>query len=246
MPFAVVTRDVEAAAPYAAALAALGLDVVAMPVTRTAPPDDPGALVRALERAGYAAIVVASQRAAEALLLARGHAVLPEVWAVGPATARRLAQGHIAAIVPDGVRDGATLAGALVAQRELAGKRVLLPRAEDGRDEAAELIRAAGAEVDDVIAYRTVAAGEDDPAIARGRDLLATGQAVVCAVFAPSQVTALDALAPVRNLATRFVAIGETTAAALREAGAAVVGVAASPTPEGIANAVAAVYPPKR
>ena len=246
MPFAVVTRDAEAAAPYAEALAALGLDVVAMPVTRTAPPEDPGALVRALERDGYAAIVIASARAAEALLLARGHAPLPEVWAVGPATARRLAQGHVTALVPDDVRDGATLARALVAQRELAGKRVLMPRAEDGRDEAIEILRAAEVAVDDVIAYRTVAAAEDDPQIARGRDLLATGQAAVCAVFAPSQVAALDALVPVRNLASRFVAIGETTATALREAGAAVVGVAATPTPEGIANAVAAVYPPRR
>ena len=246
MPFAVVTRDAEAAAPYAAALAALGLDVVAMPVTRTAPPEDPGALVRALERDGYAAIVVASARAAEALLLARGHAPLPEVWAVGPATARRLAQGHVTALVPDDVRDGATLARALVAQRELAGKRVLVPRAEDGRDEAIEILVKAGVEVDDVIAYRTVAASDADPAIMRGRDLLATGQAAVCAVFAPSQVAALDALAPVRRVETRFVAIGETTAAALRGAGATVAGVAATPTPEGIANAVASVYPPRR
>lgn len=246
MAFAIVTRDSAGATPYAAALAPLGLDVVAMPVTRTAPPDDPGALVRALERAGYAAIVVASQRAAEALLLARGHSELPEVWAVGPATAARLAQGHVAAIVPDGVRDGATLARALVAERALAGKRVLVPRAEDGRDDAIEILRDAGITVDDVIAYCTVAAKEDDPLIARGRDLLATGQAAVCVVFAPSQVAALDALIALRSLATRLIAIGETTATAVRDAGAVVAGVAATPTPEGIANAVAAVYPTRR
>src|SRR5437762_9898910 len=101
---AVVTRDREGAAPYAAALAPLGLEVVAMPVARAEPPADPGALARALARGGYAAIVCASARAAAALVEAAGAAgagaagidaaaaidaaALPEVWAVGPATAR--------------------------------------------------------------------------------------------------------------------------------------------------------------
>ena len=65
----------------------------------------------------------------------------------------------------------------------------------------------------------------------------------MCAVFAPSQVAALAALVDVTRLA--FAAIGETTAAALREAGATIIAVAGAPTPAGIANAVAAVYPPR-
>jgi uroporphyrinogen-III synthase len=128
----------------------------------------------------------------------------------------------------------------------LAGKRVLVPRAEAGRDDAIEILRAAGVEVEAVTAYRTVPVAADDPAIARGRALLVAGEAAVCVVFAPSQVAALDALVGIRTLATRFAAIGETTALALREAGAEVIAVAASPTPEGIANAVAAVYPATR
>jgi uroporphyrinogen-III synthase len=65
----------------------------------------------------------------------------------------------------------------------------------------------------------------------------------VCAVFAPSQVAALDALVGVRAITARFAAIGETTATALRAAGAAAVAVAGAPTPEGLAKAVSAVYP---
>jgi uroporphyrinogen-III synthase len=65
----------------------------------------------------------------------------------------------------------------------------------------------------------------------------------VCAVFAPSQVAALDAVFGIRRIAAPFAAIGETTAAALRAAGAAVVSVADGPTPEGLAKAVSAVYP---
>jgi uroporphyrinogen-III synthase len=244
MAYAVVTRDREGAAPYAAALAPLGLEVVAMPVTRTAPPADPGALARALGRGGHAAIVCASARGAAALVAAAaevGAGPLPEVWAVGPATARALEAAGIRAIVPGGVRDGASLARALAAAREVAGARVLVPRAEDGRDEAIAYLRVAGAEIDDVVAYRTVAAPADDPALAEGRALLASGGAALCVVLAPSQVAALAALGGLPALP--FAAIGETTAAALRAAGAATVAVADTPTPAGIASAVRSVYP---
>jgi len=214
---------------------------VAMPVTCTAPPRDPGELTRALERGGQVAIVVASARAAGALASLRGGAALAEVWAVGPATARALAEAGIAAVVPPAVRDGATLARALVAARAVAGRRVLVPRAEDGRDDAIAVLRAAGADVDAITAYRTVAVAGDAPELAHGLAVLR--DAAVCAVFAPSQVTALDALVPIRAITARLVAIGQTTAAALREAGAAAVAVAAAPTPEGLAKAVSAVYP---
>jgi uroporphyrinogen-III synthase len=241
--YAVITREAEAAAPYAAALAPLGLDGIALPVTQIAPPRDAGQLVRALEHGGYAAIVVASARAAAALDAARGDAALPEVWAVGPATARALAAAGIPAVVPTAARDGATLARTLVAARGLAGHRVLVPRAEDGRDDAIEILRAAGAEVDAITAYRTVPTDAADPALAPGLALLRRGEVAVCAMFAPSQVTALDALLGIRRVTARFAAIGDTTAAALRAAGATAVVVAEAATPEGLAKAVSAVYP---
>jgi uroporphyrinogen-III synthase len=241
--YVVITREAAAAAPYAAALAPLGLEGLALPVTRASPAGDPGELVRALARGGYAAIVVASARAALALQTARGDAALPEVWAVGPATERALAAAGIPARVPPVARDAATLARTLVAERALAGHRVLVPRAEDGRDEAIAILREAGALVDAITAYRTVPAAADDPALAHGLTLLRHGEVAVCAVFAPSQVAALDTLVGVRRITAAFAAIGETTATALRAAGAAMVTVAEAPTPERLAKAVSAVYP---
>nr|MBA3393558.1 uroporphyrinogen-III synthase [Deltaproteobacteria bacterium] len=184
MPYAVITRDVEGSAPYAAALEPLGLEVVTMPVTRTELPDDPNELIRAMEAGGYQAIVCASARAAGAVIRAKGHAPVPEVWCVGPATARVLADAHIPPIVPDGVRDGASLAHTLVAERDLVGKRVLVPRAEDGRDEVLAILREAGVLVDDIVAYRTVPTAADDPELARGRALFEAGDVAICVVFA--------------------------------------------------------------
>jgi uroporphyrinogen-III synthase len=251
MPYAVFTREVDSGSAYPALLATLGLEVVAMPLTRAEPPRDPGALARALEAGGHAAILVTSARGAAALIDAvsgaRVQATLPEVWAVGPATLRALNAGGIAAIHPESAIDGASLAHALIGQRELAGRRVLVPRAEDGREEAMAALRAAGVGIDDVVVYRTVASPPDDPALARGRELLLGDLADICTVFAPSQVTALIALVgPLAQRKTLFAAIGDTTAAMLRGAGVGTVAVAATPTPEGLANAIAGVYPPGR
>lgn len=259
MATAVLTRDPVDAQAYASALAPLGLEVVAMPVTRTVPPADRDALARALDRGAFAAIVVASPRAVHELARAVGSLAgtrttlpeLPDVWAVGPATKRALDIAKLPAHLPAGVRDGAELARSLVASRSLAGTRVLVPRAEEGRTDALEILRAAGADVVDIVAYRTLAVPPDDPALADGADRLVGGAADVCAVFAPSQVRALDAAIGARGhvlaaLSTRFCAIGETTAAALHAAGVAEVAVADAPTPEGMARAVGSVYPPRR
>ncbi len=248
MPVAVLTRDPADAQPYAAQLAALGLTVLAMPVTQTIAPADPDALARALRDGEYDAIVVASARAAHELARAAGAARLPEVWAVGPATKRALDRARLAAHLPPDVRDGAELAARLVASRDLVGKRVLVPRAEDGRTEGIEILRGAGASVVEVIAYRTLAASPDDLAVLPGADALATGRAAVLCVFAPSQVTALGPILAARGtslsaLSASVCAIGETTAQALRDAGIERVAVASAPTPEGMARAAASVYP---
>lgn len=256
MAIAVLTRDPADVAAYAAALQPLQLDVVAMPVTKTVPGPDPGALARALDTGDYAAILVTSQRAAQELARAVASLAsvrttlpdLPDVWVVGPATKRVLDDARLPAHQPEGVRDGVELANHLALARPLRGKRVLVPRAEEGRSEPLDVLRAAGADVVDVIAYRTAALAPDDPALAEGADLLVRGRAAICAVFAPSQVTALAAAIAAHDhelagLVTQFCAIGETTAAALRNAGIRDIAVAPVPTPEGMAQAVRSVYP---
>lgn len=242
MAYAVLTRDPADAQVYAAALQPL--EVVAMPVTRIVDSVDAGDLEQTL-RAGVDAIVVASPRAAQRIARAITGEV-PEVWAVGQATRRALEIAQIPARVPPGVRDGAELARAIAASAEVRGKRILVPRAEEGRTELLEILRAAGAEVIEKVVYRSVPAAAGDPLLARGTQLLSTGDAAVCCVFAPSQVQALAALVDLRGVRTPFCAIGETTAAAVRDAGIAEVAVAPAPTSEGMAQAVRSVYPARR
>ncbi len=255
MPTAVLTRDPVDVPAYARVLGPLGLEVVAMPVTKTVSAADPDALVRALADGTYSAIVVASPRAAHELARAIGRVTppletLPGIWAVGPATKRALDIAKLAAHLPDDVRDGGELAVRLATSRDLRGERVLVPRAEEGRTEALEILRDAGAIVVDVVAYRTLPAGAEDAQVGEGATLLASGGAAICAVFAPSQVSALSSIMAARghelsSLGARFCAIGETTGAALREVGIQRVAVAPEPSPEGMAQAVRSVYPPR-
>ena len=229
---------------YARALAGLGLDAVAMPVTRHVAPPDPEALARALADR-YDVVFVASARAAARLIAAAATAKrhLPPVWVVGRATQLVLEAAGITAHHPEGVRDGDGLAAALVRWRAGKGGRVLVPRAASGRDEPLAMLRAGGLDVVDVVAYATVA-DPDHPEVVHAARLLRAGDAPVCALFAPSQVDVLDALVgPLPAVATRYCAIGQTTAAALHAHGVESVSVAHEPTPAGMARAAAAVYP---
>jgi uroporphyrinogen-III synthase len=259
VPDAVLTREPAAAAAYAAVLAPLGLGVVAMPVTRTeaAADEDRAKLAAAVAHLSrFDAVLVASPRAAEALVAAMGGDVTglwgagaPKVWAIGAATQAALARANITAAVP-GKSDAAGLAEAVIAGGM--ARRILLPRAEGGRDEGIAALEAAGATVEAITAYRTVAVPADDESIAVGVNALAgEPPAALVALFAPSQVTALDAILAARGtslaglgaLGVPIVAIGGTTGAAITAAGATIAAVAESPTPEGMAKAAAAVYP---
>jgi uroporphyrinogen-III synthase len=245
----VITRDAEDGAPFARALGDR-VHVVFMPVTARVPatPEELAPL-RAAVATHLDYVFVASRHAVPPLVAALAAAGLapasaPPVTAVGPATTAALQAAGFTAQA-----GGATgeEAAATLAATDLHGRRVLVPRAAAGRDEPLALLRAAGAEVIDAVAYRTVAVAADAPEVAAGRAALVDGGAV-CMLFAPSQVAALDAiLARSGGLGvlarSRVLAIGSTTAAALVARGVAVAAVADVPTPAGMAKALASVYP---
>jgi uroporphyrinogen-III synthase len=139
----------------------------------------------------------------------------------------------------------------VLAAPPLAHRRILLPRAEDGRDEAALALRAAGAHVDELVIYRTAALPRDSPALQAALARWRAGEVAVAALFAPSQVVALQAALASVDLTLAaapvlFAAIGDTTAQSLSAAGVTQLVVASAPTPQAMANAVASRYPPRR
>jgi uroporphyrinogen III methyltransferase/synthase len=160
----VVTRPREQSAELVDTLEGLGALVIEAPTIRIVPPDDFGALDEACAQAGtFQWIVFTSANGVDYFMqrLQAGPGDIRDLkgvrlCAIGPGTADRLARfGVKVDLMPSEYRAEAVL-DALRATGDLAGQRILLPRANIARELLAEELRRSGADVVEVTAYRTV------------------------------------------------------------------------------------------
>lgn len=220
-----VTRPAGRADGLAEQLHALGAEPIIQPLIAYAPPDDPEALATALahlEAGVYEWLVLTSVAAVEAVLAglegrALGGRVSLKIGAVGPATAAacQTLLGATTVAMPERFL-GAELARAL---GDPAGRRVLLPVADRAGTELEDRLRAAGALVERVTAYRTVAA----PLGAELAHGLVMGTIHAILFSSGSTVRSLvsqlspEALIALRNVL--LICIGPSTATVCRELG---------------------------
>jgi len=164
-----VTRSREQSGEMVDLLEARGAEAIEAPLINIVPPDDYGPLDKACENAGaYDWIVFTSANGAGAFmdrLLSGPRDVRAladaRLCGVGPGTTARLTRfGLKVDLVPDDHSADGVVA-ALKATGSLKGKRVLFPKADIARDTLPEELRAAGADVTEVVAYRTVTAESD-------------------------------------------------------------------------------------
>ena len=222
----VVTRPEEHAGPLVHGLEARGATVDVVPLIAIEAVADDGELAQLVDRDDHDWIVFTSANAVRAAG-GRLAAARARFAAVGPATAAALEElGREPDFVPERFA-AAEIAGGL---EPLAGTRVLLPQSEIAEPLLADELRARGATVDVVDAYRTAerAPTEDEQTILRDADaiLLASGSAA-------------------RSLARHggcssglVVCIGPTTAAAARTAGLEVGLVAEEATAQGMIDSL--------
>jgi uroporphyrinogen-III synthase len=227
-----VTRPADAAGGVVARLGEAGLEAVCLPLIQTRPLADTRHLDDALAHlAGYDWVVFASASAARLFAgRARALGVRPPESAslrlcAGPATATALAAlGWTVDLVvsPFTAERAAEALLPLVG----AGTRLLIPRAEAGRDVVGRALREQGAEVDEVVLYQTVADPERAWEAARR---ISGGELGAVLFFSPSAVDALrDAAGAVAGGpggagalldGVAVACIGPTTARAVQEAG---------------------------
>jgi uroporphyrinogen III methyltransferase/synthase len=164
----VVTRSHEQAGELIDMLEERGAEAIPAHAIRITSPEDPAPLDDACRQAGsFDWIIFASANAVDFFmrrLLAQGdvrdlHGV--RLCTVGPSTASRLHRYGIRVDLTPAEFRADALVEALKATGPLTGQRILMPRADIARDRLAEELRAAGAEVTDVVAYRTVAGSAD-------------------------------------------------------------------------------------
>ena len=241
----VITRPESQSTTLAAALRAHGAEVISLPLIKILPPLDYAPLDGALgDLAKFDWLIFTSQNAVTgvadrlAVLLSPTEASTPVIpWVAGnlassancttPGSLRIAAVGRATAEAAQ--RAGfhvnhvgqAGTAATLVYELapELRGKRVLLPRSDRAAGELVPRLQRLGAEVSEVIAYRTSDTTEVDAA---GRQAVAACSAIV--FFSPSAVQSFAALqksCALNSLTDGVVvgAIGPVTSFALRNAG---------------------------
>lgn len=249
-----ITRPEDQADESAALVRAAGGEPLVSPCLRVAPPADDAPLrsaLQALDR--FDAVAVTSAHAAAAIAgalaeRARRGAPLPLIAAVGPRTAAGLRSRGVPVDVV-GAGDGSELGAALIARLAdrgpasgQRGGRVLLPQAEEARDELRAALVRAGLATEVVVAYRMVPAAPAE--LGSLVQAVREGAADLAPFTSPrSAQVALAALGPdaavlLRRL--RVGAIGETTAAALRAAQVRIDAVPPRPTFELLLRCLAA------
>jgi len=162
----VVTRSREQATELIDMLEERGAEAIPAHAIRIIAAEDSGPLEDACRNAGtFDWIIFASANAVDYFmrrLLATGdvrdlHGV--RLCTVGPSTASRLHRYGIRVDLTPAEFRADALIDALKASGSLKGQRILLPRADIARDRLADELREAGAEVAEVVAYRTVPGG---------------------------------------------------------------------------------------
>lgn len=217
--------------------------------TRTAPATDLDPLREAaMHIAEYDWLVVTSARTVPPLMEALTRAGVPaedvrasgvRICAVGPRTGDALS---VAGLSPDILPERFVAEGvvkALLEATDLEGARILLPRAEEGREVIPAELEAAGASVDVVPAYRTDGDPEESGRLAE----LVSGGGVDVLTFTAGSAVRSFAMAwgrrgrPLPD-GVGVVALGPATADALEEEGLPVHGVADPHTLEGLVYAL--------
>ncbi|HET9077316.1 MAG TPA: uroporphyrinogen-III C-methyltransferase [Acidimicrobiales bacterium] len=245
----VVTRARAQASELARRLGALGARVVEAPTIRIDPPGDGGAgldrAAAALRAGAYRWIVFTSANAVDALM-----ARVPDarrlggvsLAAVGPATAAALQHYRLVADLVPERQEAAGLLAAFPAPHSSdpfgmapSERRVLFPRAAEGREVLVDGLAGKGWQVDLVEAYRTVPAPADDGVRAE------VGSADAVCFSASSTVTGFLASYGPAAVPPVVVCIGPVTADTARAAGLAVTAVADSASVDGLVDAVVSV-----
>ena len=235
-----VTRAADQAGELLSALRDAGLDPIEVPaiaIEFEPPRGDLDAAAGLLHT--YRWVLITSANGARAILRAAERILTdlgaPSWAAIGRATRRVLEHEGVEVEFQPSQSSGMAMAAELPV---VAGDRILVVRGDLADEELAVALRGRGAEVDDVIAYRT----REAPASSRGllRTAIADGPIAAVAFTSGSTVRGLLSLAKAESIDVRSipaVCIGPETADEARAAGFQILAVA--PTPDATALAVA-------
>jgi uroporphyrinogen III methyltransferase / synthase len=243
----VITRAAAQSEALARELSGRGAVPVVLPLVSFAEPEDFAPLDDAIARmeqfdwlilTSAQAVRAVMQRAADLQrLLVRAGGQL-RVACVGPVTAEAALKANLAVDYVAATHTGVALSNELGSK--LQGARVLLPRSDRANPDLPAALKRYGAQVTEVIAYRTLRPGEADQ---DGLKKIANGEADAILFFSPSAVQHFMELVGAEQLrriqdTLAITAVGPVTANALRDAGVLRAVVAADTTAASVMQAL--------
>ena len=239
----VVTRSSDQAVEFSERLRSLGADPIELPVISIQPPEDAAPLDQALERlASYDWLIFTSVNGVRFFLDrldASRHdlrLLKARICAIGPATRQAVENLHVKVDLMPEEYVAESLVKAFAGE-QLAGQRILLPRAAVARDLIPTELGRLGAHVDVVEAYRNVV---PEDAAARARDIFSAGKKPDWVTFTSSStVKNLLAIAGRDALeGMRIASIGPVTSETARSHGLTVDAEANQYTIDGLIQAI--------
>lgn len=243
----VITRAALQCAELVTQLDARKAVALVRPLISFADPEDFGPLdaaIAALEEFDWLIFTSAEAVRAVARRSAKLGCNLEQAWSslrvatVGPATAEEVKRNKLEVNYVAQTHNGAALAQEL--GESVQGRKVLFPKSDRAKRDLPEALRRQGAEVIEVIAYRTLRPAESDQLMFDG---IASGGADAILFFSPSAVehfVQTFGSGPFGALQDRLAitAVGPVTAKALREAGAERIVVASDTTAGSVIDAL--------
>jgi uroporphyrinogen III methyltransferase / synthase len=243
----VVTRAADQAAELSDQLRELGADAIELPVIAFEPPADAAPLDRAIKTLrDYDWLIFTSANGVRFFLDRLDHsrhdlrAIKARICAIGPATRQAIEELHLKVdLMPEEyIAEGVVKA---FAGEDLAGKKILLPRAAVARDVIPIELGKLGAQVDVVEAYRNVVPSN---ATARAHDVFSSEKKPDWITFTSSStvknllaITGRDVLKGIR-----IASIGPVTSSTLSAHGLTVDVEAKQFTLDGLVDAILAFY----
>ena len=221
----IVTRAPEQSKELVAGLKERGAEAVLLPLVHFVEPENTAELDRAIRALDTFDWLIFTSANTVTFFLGRCRALgswpaaaVAKIAAVGSATELALKKEGVRASLVPREFSGAGLAAEL--RGLVAKKNVLLPRSDRASEELPSLLRKAGANVTEVIAYRTVGPQSFDHGLI---EAIRAGQVDAVTFFSPSAFREFQNLLGAEALArwdsrVAFAAVGPVTAEAIRAA----------------------------
>ncbi|GJQ58755.1 MAG: uroporphyrinogen-III C-methyltransferase [Candidatus Scalindua sp. AMX11] len=169
----VVTRSRDQASEFSDRLFDLGADVIEFPTISITGPDDFGPLDKEIKRLDSTDwVIFTSVNGVDSFfqrIFDLGGDVRDlkgvKICAIGPATTEKVREFHVKVDCQPPKYVAESVAEVLNTVEDLKGKRILMPRTDIARSYLPEELQKLGADVADIIAYKTVIADNEDDAV---------------------------------------------------------------------------------